>query len=78
MLPRGAEPVGSRCGWDAVARSIENGFEIERKEASSRFTPIATVRMNVTRYSDAGLRPQTTYTYRVQAINARWELRLDQ
>jgi len=42
----------------------ETGFKIERDSM-----PIATVGANVTSYSDTGLDPSTTYTYRVRAYN---------
>lgn len=46
----------------------ETGFKIERKIAGF-FTQIDTVGANVTSYSDTGLDPSTTYTYRVRAYN---------
>jgi subtilisin family serine protease len=46
----------------------EDGYRIER--SSSNFVQIAQVGPNVTFYSDTGLNPQTTYTYRVMAFNA--------
>lgn len=48
----------------------EQGFEIERKGESGDYTVIARVGANVTTYTDTGLSPQTTYTYRVRAYNA--------
>ena len=47
----------------------EDGFEIERKEAEGSFMQIATVETDVTNYSDVGVYPNTTYTYRVRAYN---------
>ncbi|MDQ7053070.1 MAG: fibronectin type III domain-containing protein [candidate division KSB1 bacterium] len=49
----------------------EDGFKIERKDpGSTTFVEIAQVGANVTNYSDTGLNPNSTYTYRVRAFNA--------
>ncbi|MDQ7064157.1 MAG: sulfatase-like hydrolase/transferase, partial [candidate division KSB1 bacterium] len=49
----------------------EDGFKIERKDpGSTTFVEIAQVGANVTNYSDTGLNPNSTYTYRVLAFNA--------
>ncbi|MDQ7053075.1 MAG: fibronectin type III domain-containing protein [candidate division KSB1 bacterium] len=49
----------------------EDGFKIERKDpGSTTFVEIAQVGANVTNYSDTGLNPSSTYTYRVRAFNA--------
>ena len=47
----------------------ETGFKIERRKSGGRFVEIATVRANVVSYSDRGLEPGTTYSYRVRAYN---------
>ncbi|MDI6791353.1 MAG: Ig-like domain-containing protein [bacterium] len=47
----------------------ETGFSIERKTSGGNYTAIATVSTGVTSYSDTGLLPITTYTYRVRAFN---------
>jgi hypothetical protein len=47
----------------------EDSFEIQRRTAGS-FATIATVGADVTSYSDTGLSPETTYTYRVRAVNS--------
>jgi hypothetical protein len=47
----------------------EDSFDIQRKTGSGSFATIATVDANVTGYSDTGLTPDTTYTYRVRAVN---------
>lgn len=46
----------------------ESGFEIERAQDGVSFGLVTTTAANVTRYSDAGRNPGTTYTYRVRAI----------
>ncbi len=46
----------------------ETGFKIERTVTDS-FVQIATVGANQTSYSDTGLAPSITYTYRVRAYN---------
>ncbi|MGH7451162.1 MAG: fibronectin type III domain-containing protein, partial [bacterium] len=49
----------------------ETGFKIERKLSSAvTYTQIATVGANLTSYSNAGLKPNTAYSYRVFAYNA--------
>lgn len=47
----------------------ESGFKIERMDGSNGYTEIAVVD-NVTAFSDTGLAPNTTYTYRVRAYNS--------
>ena len=47
----------------------ESGFRIQRKSGGANFSDIATVGKDVTGYSDKGLTPGTTYTYRVYAYN---------
>lgn len=47
----------------------EEGFKIERKSAGGDFVQIATIGPNVSTYSNTGLNPATSYTYRVRAYN---------
>jgi hypothetical protein len=47
----------------------EGGYKIERWNGSS-YVQINTVGANVTTYTDSGLAPSTTYTYRVRAYNS--------
>jgi PKD repeat protein len=47
----------------------EDGFDIERSVDGINFGPHDTVAANVTVYPDAGLSPNTTYWYRVNAFN---------
>ena len=49
--------------------AAETGFEIERKTGSGSFSHLATTGVDATTYSDAGLAPETSYTYRVRACN---------
>jgi uncharacterized protein (TIGR02145 family) len=48
----------------------ETGFKIERKTGISTYTVIATLAENITTFSDQGLTPNTTYTYRIYAYNS--------
>ena len=49
----------------------ETGFRIERKTgAGGTYTLIVTTAANATTYSDTGLADETTYFYRVQAVNS--------
>lgn len=47
----------------------ENGFTIERRVGAGAFAPLATVAIGMQNYADAGVAPETTYTYRVRAFN---------
>jgi len=48
----------------------ETGFRIERSTDGINFTELPTgVSANITVFSDSGLTPQTTYHYRVRAVN---------
>ncbi len=48
----------------------ETGFKVQRKTGSGAYADIATVNKDITTYSDNGLTPATTYTYRVYAYNS--------
>ena len=48
----------------------ETGFKIERKKGDETWTQITQVGVNTTSYSDTGLSPFTSYSYRVRAYNA--------
>jgi hypothetical protein len=48
----------------------ETGFEIERRLGTNPWINISTVGSDVTTYTDRGLTPGATYTYRVRAVNA--------
>ncbi len=47
----------------------EDGYKIERMQAGSSYTQIATTNANISTYLDSGLRDGTSYTYRVRAYN---------
>lgn len=47
----------------------EAGFKIERKTSNGTFGVIATTGADITTINDAGLTPNTTYTYRVYSFN---------
>lgn len=48
----------------------ELGFKIERRTGSSIYSVVGTVNQDVLDFTDSGLTPSTTYTYRVYAYNA--------
>jgi hypothetical protein len=50
--------------------SALTGYSLERKTDASAFVPIATPKVDATTFSDTGLIPSTTYTYRLRAGNA--------
>jgi uncharacterized protein (TIGR02145 family) len=47
----------------------ETGFKIERRTGSANYAVVGTVNADVLTFSDSGLTPNTTYTYRVYAYN---------
>lgn len=47
----------------------EAGFKVERKTGNGTFGVIATTTADITTINDAGLIPNTTYTYRVYSFN---------
>lgn len=47
----------------------EQGFKIERKTGSGTYSVVGSTGVNITTFSDLGLTPNTTYTYRVYAYN---------
>ena len=50
----------------------EDGFKIERKGLNDNFIQIATLKSNVTQYTDSmNLSPNTTYIYRVYSFNSK-------
>lgn len=48
----------------------ETGFKIERKTGTGTYAVVGTTATDVTTFSDTGLTPATTYTYRVYSYNA--------
>jgi len=52
------------------ASNNEDGFEVERSEDGATYQPIATLGRDRTSYPDSGLKPSTTYWYRVRAFNS--------
>lgn len=50
--------------------ATETGFRIERRTSSGSFAQVATVGVDNTSYSDGGLDPATSYTYRARACNS--------
>jgi hypothetical protein len=51
--------------------SDETGFEIQRRTVAGDWVSVAQVAANSTRFTDYGVSPGTTYTYRVRAQNAQ-------
>ena len=48
----------------------ESGFELERRLSRGGFTRIAALGVDADSFTDTGLSPGTTYTYRIRAVNA--------
>jgi hypothetical protein len=67
-----ATPVSAEqidLSWtDTTAQ--EDGFEVEFKQGSDEFAPLATTGVNETTYQHTGLAPESTYTYQVRAFNS--------
>jgi fibronectin type 3 domain-containing protein len=53
--------------WSAVTEAT--GYRVERSTDTATWNPIANPTAGVTSYSDTGLAPGTTYSYRVVATN---------
>ena len=53
------------------ASNNEDGFKIERKSGTDAYTLLATLSQNVVTYSDKGLTPGTSYTYRIFSYNSK-------
>ena len=53
--------------------SNETGFRLYRSSGGSTFALVATLGQNVQSYSNSGLSPGTTYTYRLTAYNSTGE-----
>lgn len=51
------------------ASNNEAQFELERQVAGGEFQPLATLAADTTAFLDTGLTPDTTYLYRVRAVN---------
>lgn len=74
-----ATPSGPQVTFLAASRvdftwvdnaSNETGYRILRQANDNGFQTIATLAPGTTAYSDAGLSPETTYDYHIQAFNA--------
>jgi fibronectin type 3 domain-containing protein len=75
-IPAPAAPTGLQATAVSVPRvdlswtdqsGNETGFEVERKAGAEAYARIAELGANVTTYADAGVGPDTVYTYRVRA-----------
>ena len=59
--------------WEDLTNG-ETGFLIERRPGEGEFEEVVTTPPNVIHYTDTGLEPQSTYTYRVRAETTGQEL----
>jgi uncharacterized protein (TIGR02145 family) len=62
-------PTQSNLSWTDNSTN-ETGFKIERRTGSANYAVVGTVNQDVLSFSDSGLTPSTTYTYRVYAFNS--------
>jgi hypothetical protein len=67
LVASAASPSRINLSW-TDGGSFEDGFKIERWNGGG-YSQITTVGANVTTYTDSGLTPLTTYSYRVRAFN---------
>lgn len=58
-----------RLNWTDASNN-ETGFKIERSTDGTNWSVVDTVGMSVVSFTDSGLAPNTSYTYRVRATNA--------
>lgn len=61
-------PTLIQLAWQDNSNN-EAGFRIERRDSSSDYRPITSVPPNSTVFQDTSVAPQTTYLYRVVAVN---------
>jgi hypothetical protein len=54
--------------WEDKSKN-EDGFKIERRKESGDFSQITVLDSNINTYTDSGLIPGNTYSYRVRAYN---------
>ncbi len=62
-------PTQSNLSWTDNSTN-ETGFKIERRTGSANYAVVGTVNQDVLSFSDSGLTPCTTYTYRVYSFNS--------
>jgi hypothetical protein len=68
LVARAASCTQVNLTWTDPS-SNEQGFRIERKIGTGRWTQIAEVAANTTSFANLALTPKTSYTYRVWAFN---------
>jgi hypothetical protein len=61
-----ADPPGIVLTWSDNS-AVEDGYKISRRDQNGAAIDIATLPSNAVSYRDAGVTPDVTYTYRVQA-----------
>ncbi|MBI3424413.1 MAG: fibronectin type III domain-containing protein [Acidobacteria bacterium] len=68
LLANATSSVEILLTW-ADTSTNETGFRIERSSDGANFATVITLGANVNGYSDTGLAPATSYSYRVAALN---------
>lgn len=69
LVATAASPTSVNLRWNDNSAE-ETGFDVERRAAGAAGWTVLRAGANATSYADAGLAPQTLYTYRVRATNA--------
>ena len=68
LVGNATSPTRVSLTWGNV--SGETGYRVERSLDGSTWSQIGTTGLNVTTYADTTVSPNTTYQYRVEAVNA--------
>ena len=68
LIGTAASPTQINLSWTDNSTN-ETGFKIQRRTGSENYAIVGTVNEDVLTFSDSGLLPSTTYTYRVYAYN---------
>lgn len=63
-----ASPTSVNLSWSAVEGATR--YTLERKTGGGAYAAVGGSSLTVTSYTDAGLAPNTAYTYRLKAVNA--------
>ncbi len=69
LIARAITPDQIEVLWGDQSAN-ETGFELERRTPTGAFTLLASLAANTTRYLDTDLGVETTYIYRLRAVNA--------
>ncbi len=69
LIARASSSTTINLTWEDLATN-EDGYLIERKQGDDAFAELVTLGYGATSFRDAGLSADTSYTYRLSAINS--------